>query len=351
MTADRPDTQKSATERVAGSAIADTTTALAVQDLAVRRSGQPMIGPLSFAAAGGSTVALVGETGAGKTLVLRSLMGLLPAGFDMTGEVRIGTNPSGPSGPSAPPLADPAALRAELGRRIGVVLQSPFTAFDPLRPVGFQVTEGVLRRKLMRKDAARERAARLLRQMGFEQPDELGKLFPNQLSGGMAQRVAIAMSVMPSPAVVLADEPTSALDATLRIRVLELLQDFIREQDAVLVMVSHDLGLVADFSQQLIVLYSGRVVESGAATELLARPRHPYTQALIACTPQLGPNGQRELPSIPGSVPSPLQRIAGCRFAARCPLVIDRCRTEEPELRTIGGAKVACHRAEAAPHE
>jgi oligopeptide/dipeptide ABC transporter ATP-binding protein len=254
----------------------------------------------------------------------------------MTGEVRIGATSS---------LTDPAALRAELGRRIGVVLQSPFTAFDPLRPVGFQVTEGVLRRKLLRKDAARERAARLLRQMGFEQPDELGKLFPNQLSGGMAQRVAIAMSVMPSPAVVLADEPTSALDATLRIRVLELLQDFIREQDAVLVMVSHDLGLVADFSQQLIVLYSGRVVESGAAAELLARPRHPYTQALIACTPQLGPAGRRELPSIPGSVPSPLQHIAGCRFAARCPLVIDRCRTEEPPLRRIGGAQVACHLA------
>jgi oligopeptide/dipeptide ABC transporter ATP-binding protein len=345
MTADRPDTQKSATERVAGSAVLTNPTALAVQDLAVRRSGQPMIGPLSFAAAGGSTVALVGETGAGKTLVLRALMGLLPAGFDLAGAVTIGTIPS------APPLTDPAALRAELGRRIGVVLQSPFTAFDPLRPVGFQVTEGVLRRKLMRKDAARERAARLLRQMGFEQPDELGKLFPNQLSGGMAQRVAIAMAVMPSPAVVLADEPTSALDATLRIRVLELLQDFIREQDAVLVMVSHDLGLVADFSQQLIVLYSGRVVESGAAAELLARPRHPYTQALIACTPQLGPNGRRELPSIPGSVPSPLQRIAGCRFAARCPLVIDRCRTEEPRLRTIGGTQVACHRAEVAGDE
>jgi dipeptide transport system ATP-binding protein len=184
--------------------------------------------------------------------------------------------------------------------------------------------------------------------MGFDQPNELGKLFPNQLSGGMAQRIAIAMSVMPSPAVLLADEPTSALDATLRIRVLELLQGFVRQQHAVLVMVSHDLGLVADFSQQLIVLYSGRVVESGTAGELLARPRHPYTQALIACTPKLGLDGGRELPSIAGSVPSPLQRIAGCRFAARCPIVTERCRTEEPLLRTVGGAQVACHLAEKA---
>lgn len=310
--------------------------ALEVSDLAISRSGQPMIGPVSFAAAGGTTVALVGETGAGKTLVLRSLMGLLPAGFAMAGEIKIGNNG---------PMKTPASLRSELGRRISVVLQSPFTAFDPLRPVGFQVTEGVLRRKLMRREAARERAAGLLRQMGFEQPDELGKLFPNQLSGGMAQRVAIAMSVMPRPDVLLADEPTSALDATLRVRVLELLRDFVRAQGAVLVMVSHDLGLVADFSQQLIVLYSGRVVESGPAGELLARPRHPYTQALIACTPQLGPAGRRELPSIKGSVPSPLQPITGCRFAARCPLVTGRCRTEEPRLRLIGGAQVACHLA------
>jgi oligopeptide/dipeptide ABC transporter ATP-binding protein len=313
---------------------------LRVGDLTIRRdrAGPVMIGPVSFEAAGGSTVGLVGETGAGKTLVLRALMGLLPAGFEMAGEVQIGAD--------APSLSDSAALRAELGRRIGVVLQSPFTAFDPLRPVGAQVTEGVLRRKLMSKDAAREHAAGLLRQMGFDQPNELGKLFPNQLSGGMAQRIAIAMSVMPSPDVLLADEPTSALDATLRIRVLELLQGFVRQQNAVLVMVSHDLGLVADFSQQLIVLYSGRVVESGAAGELLARPRHPYTQALIACTPKLGLDGRRDLPSIPGSVLSPLQSISGCRFAARCPIVTERCRTEEPLLRTVGGAQVACHLAE-----
>jgi oligopeptide/dipeptide ABC transporter ATP-binding protein len=318
---------------------------LHVSNLTIRRTGDKqragpvMIGPVSFAAGGGSTVGLVGETGAGKTLVLRALMGLLPAGFEMAGEVQIGADA---------PHQDSAALRAELGRRIGVVLQSPFTAFDPLRPVGAQVTEGVLRRKLMSKVAAREHAAGLLRQMGFDQPNELGKLFPNQLSGGMAQRIAIAMSVMPSPAVLLADEPTSALDATLRIRVLELLQGFVRQQHAVLVMVSHDLGLVADFSQQLIVLYSGRVVESGTAGELLARPRHPYTQALIACTPKLGLDGGRELPSIAGSVPSPLQRIAGCRFAARCPIVTERCRTEEPLLRTVGGAQVACHLAEKA---
>jgi ABC-type glutathione transport system ATPase component len=165
---------------------------LRVDDLTIRRghAGPVMIGPVSFAADGGSAIGIVGETGAGKTLVLRALMGLLPTGFEMAGEVRIGP---------AAPHRDAAALRAELGRQIGVVLQSPFTAFDPLRPVGKQIVEGVLRRRLMRKAAAQDRASSLLRQMGFERPAELQKLFPNQLSGGMAQRVAIAMSVMPSP--------------------------------------------------------------------------------------------------------------------------------------------------------
>jgi oligopeptide/dipeptide ABC transporter ATP-binding protein len=307
---------------------------LRVADLAISRDREPMIGPVWFEVPAGSAVSIVGETGAGKTLLLRSLMGLLPAGFGMSGEVTVA---------DGQPLRTPAQLRAELGRHVGVVLQNPFTAFDPLRPVGKQVTEGVLRRKLMTRQAAGERAVGLLRQAGFERPDELQRLFPGQLSGGMAQRVAIAAAVMPDPGVVLADEPTSALDAVLRVRVLGLLREFARRRGAALVMISHDLSLAAEFSQQLIVLYSGRVVESGPAAELTATPRHPYTRALIACTPRLGSDGKRELPSIPGSVPSPLQQIKGCRFAARCPLVIDRCRTEEPELRTLGGARVACH--------
>jgi oligopeptide/dipeptide ABC transporter ATP-binding protein len=296
-----------------------------------------MIGPVSVAVAAGEAIGIVGETGAGKTLLLRSLMGLLPIGFTMSGSVSIGANGT--------QLQTEAALRAELGRRVGVVLQSPFTAFDPLRPVRTQLTEGVLRRKLLPPPAAKERAMNLLDQMGFERPEELIRLFPSQLSGGMAQRVAIAMAVMPDPDVVLADEPTSALDATLRVRVLELLQAFVRRRDAVLVMVSHDLRLAAEFSQRLVVLYSGRVVEFGPAREVSERPRHPYTRALTACTPSVGAEGKRELPTIPGTVPSPLEAITGCRFASRCPLVIDRCRIEEPQLRPMGGVQVACHRA------
>lgn len=308
---------------------------LRVSGLAISHGGTPVIGPLSFEVPAGASVTIVGETGAGKTLLLRSLMGLLPAGFEMAGEVYVSD--------AGKPLRTAAELRAQLGRHLGVVLQNPFQAFDPLRPVGRQVTEGVLRRKLLGKRAAQERAVTLLRQMGFDRPEEVQRLFPGQLSGGMAQRVAIATAVMPDPGVVLADEPTSALDAMLRVRVLGLLREFAGRRGAALVMISHDLSLAAEFSQQLIVLYSGRVVETGPAAELAAIPRHPYTRALLACTPQVSTEGKRELPSIPGSVPSPLQPRAGCRFAARCPLVIERCRTEEPRLRTLGGAQVACH--------
>ncbi len=311
---------------------------LRVSGLAISHGGTPMIGPVSFEVPAGASVTIVGETGAGKTLLLRSLMGLLPAGFEMAGEVHV-------SG-AGQPLRTAAELRAQLGRLVGVVLQNPFQAFDPLRPVGRQVTEGVLRRKLIGKQAARERAVTLLRQMGFDRPEEVQRLFPSQLSGGMAQRVAIAAAVMPDPGVVLADEPTSALDAMLRVRVLGLLREFACCCGAALVMISHDLSLAAEFSQQLIVLYSGRVVEAGSAAELTAIPRHPYTRALLACTPQVSTEGKRELPSIPGSVPSPLQPLAGCRFAARCPLAIERCLTEEPRLRPLGGAQVACHVAE-----
>lgn len=308
---------------------------LRVSGLAISHGGTPVIGPLSFEVPAGASVTIVGETGAGKTLLLRSLMGLLPAGFEMAGEVYVSD--------AGKPLRTAAELRAQLGRHVGVVLQNPFQAFDPLRPVGRQVTEGVLRRKLIGRQAAQERAVTLLRQMGFDRPEEVQRLFPGQLSGGMAQRVAIATAVMPDPGVVLADEPTSALDAMLRVRVLGLLREFAGRRGAALVMISHDLSLAAEFSQQLIVLYSGRVVETGPAAELAAIPRHPYTRALLACTPQVSTEGKRELPSIPGSVPSPLQPRAGCRFTARCPLVIERCRTEEPRLRTLGGAQVACH--------
>jgi oligopeptide/dipeptide ABC transporter ATP-binding protein len=240
-------------------------------------------------------------------------------------------------------LCDADALRAELGRRIGVVLQNPFTSFDPLKSVGSQIVEGVVRRKIMSRPEAEARARELLSEMGFADDSAVLRLFPHQLSGGMAQRISIAMAVMPQPAVVLADEPTSALDATLRTGVLELLRRFIESTGAVLVLVSHDLGLIAGFCQALIVMYGGRVVESGPATDLLSRPTHPYTKALVDCTPNIGGDSRRRLASIPGSAVSLFAAGEGCRYAPRCPFVMDVCHTIDPPLQAFGGTQVACH--------
>jgi oligopeptide/dipeptide ABC transporter ATP-binding protein len=313
-------------------------TGLAVRDLMVWREGNsvvPAVGPVSILARPGTAVGIVGETGAGKTLTLRALMGLLPPGFTMSGSVVFEEG--------SPARTEESELRAELGQRVGVVLQNPFSVFDPLKPVGSQVCEGVIRRRLLGKQQARDRASRLLGAMGFQSVQTLLKLFPNQLSGGMAQRVAIAMALMPEPTVLLADEPTSALDASLRVGALQLLKTFTRANNAVLVLVSHDLGLVSGFCESLLVLYGGRVVEAGPTEHLTDDPKHPYTKALWGCTPQIGDEGRRALPSIIGSVAPLAEGGTGCRFAPRCPEAVERCLKEEPVLEEAGSVDVACH--------
>jgi oligopeptide/dipeptide ABC transporter ATP-binding protein len=313
---------------------------LDVSDLVIYRRGQPRraIGPLDFQVEQGSTLGIVGETGAGKTMALRALMGLLPESFSMSASVRIGA--------SGAPLTDAEALRGQLGKAVGVVPQNPLTAFDPLEHVGSQVIEGVVRRGALTRGAALARAKRLLGEMGFSRPEDVMKLYPNQLSGGMAQRVSIVMAVMPEPNVVLADEPTSALDAVLRVGVLELLSRLTDESGSVLVLVSHDISLVARFCQRLIVMYGGRMVESGPADELLARPRHPYTRALLACTPLVGTEGRRALASIPGRAASLFDPSPGCRFADRCLVALPICSKDEPELVLRGKRRTACYVAE-----
>jgi len=312
------------------------TVGLDVSDLVIYRRRQQSrgIGPLDFQIEQGSTLGIVGETGAGKTMALRALMGLLPEGFSMSASVRIGA--------TGEPLTDAEALRGKLGKAVGVVPQNPLTAFDPLKSVGAQIVEGVVRRKMLTTGAALMRASKLLAEMGFSRPEDVLKLYPNQLSGGMAQRIAIVMAVMPEPSVVLADEPTSALDAVLRLGVLDLLQRLATESGSVLVLVSHDISLVARFCQRLIVMYGGRVVESGAAAELLSLPRHPYTKALLACTPLVGTEGRRTLATIPGRAASLFESNPGCRFAARCPLALDMCRHDEPQLVQRGSHRTAC---------
>ncbi len=311
---------------------------LEVSDLVVRRQGQPdrtILGPLDFEVEQGSVIGIVGETGAGKTLTLRALMGLLPDGFSTTAAVRIGM--------AGPRLTNEAELRAQLGTTVGVVSQNPLTAFDPLKSVESQVVEGVVRRKILSGQAARDRARRLLAEVGFSQPESVMKLFPNQLSGGMAQRISIVMAVMPEPSVVFADEPTSALDAVLRLGVLELLRGIAQTRHSVVVLVSHDLSLVARFCDRLVVMYRGRAIESGPADKVLSQPLHPYTRALVACSPRVGIEGRRTLASIPGRADGLFGPEPGCRFAPRCPLALPVCQSDEPPLVDHDDHATACH--------
>ena len=289
---------------------------------------------MSFDVAAGELLGIVGETGAGKTLTVKSLLALLPTGMRARGTVSFG---------AAEPidLARPEALRAARGRDIGIVLQNPVAMFDPLVKLRHQLVEGVVRRDLLSKRDALARARELVSAMGFDEPDVVLELYPHELSGGMAQRMGIAMALMPRPKVVVTDEPTSALDAHLRIEVLSLLSSIARDEGTAVIVVSHDLGLVSHFCTVLTVMYAGRVVEQGETGGVLHNPQHPYTLALRECSTALDAEPRRPLRVIAGSPPAPGSWPSGCVFAPRCPLVFDRCIAERPRAATprpaVGG--------------
>jgi len=281
---------------------------------------------------------IVGETGAGKTLSMKAILGLLPPGVWATGSVSIDGQPS-------IDLTHSRALAAQRGRDIGIVLQNPAGMFDPLIRVKHQLVEGVVRHGLLKRKAALRRASELLDSMRFSDVGAVLELYPHQLSGGMAQRVAIAMALMPQPTVIVADEPTSALDAHIRVEALELLRRVAREQDTAIILVSHDLGLVSHFSDQIAVMYAGRVVENGPTEIVLADPQHPYTRALLRCSPALDVEPRVLLEVIAGVPPLTGEPPDGCPFAPRCPLAFERCRHEHPALRSSGERSAACHLA------
>ena len=318
------------------------TAALAVEGLSVRLDidgvRRSLVEDVTFSVPRGSVMGIVGETGAGKTMTVRSLLGLLPPGIASTGELQL-------DGAGAISLSDQAALRRVRGSGIGIVLQNPVGMFDPLIRMGSQLIEGVVRRKLMSRTDALDRGQRLLSHLGFPDPEAALHLYPHQVSGGMGQRLAIAMVLMPRPRVIVADEPTSALDANLRVDALRLLQTLGREEDAAIVLVSHDLGLVSSFCASLAVMYAGRIVEQGPTGSVLGYAEHPYTRALAACSTSLDVAPRVPLAVIPGTAPAPADRPAGCAFAPRCPLAFDRCVAERPELRAVGDRLAACHLA------
>lgn len=286
---------------------------------------------VSFSVEAGETVGIVGESGCGKTVTSLSLMGLIPRppGRIVEGSsIRFG----GRELTSLPPKA----FRKLRGKEIAMIFQEPMTSLNPVYTVGDQIREALRLHRGLDRRAGRDAGVALLREVGIPEPDRRFDEFPHQLSGGMRQRVMIAMALAGEPALLIADEPTTALDVTIQAQILELLAGLRVKRRMALLLITHDLGVVAEICDRVLVMYAGQVVESGAVEEIFLRPRHPYTQGLLDSLPRLEDRGRRLRP-IDGTVPSPVNWPNGCRFQARCSAAWDRCAAEAPPLVSIDG--------------
>ena len=276
----------------------------------------------------GETVAVVGESGSGKSVTAMAVLGLLGNGRVSGGRVewdgRDITHASG------------KAMRSVRGNDIAVVFQDPMTSLDPLYTIGNQLSEAIRLHRRMPRKRARARAVELLRMVGIPDPAEKVDAYPHQLSGGQRQRVMIAGALACSPRLLIADEPTTALDVTVEAQVLRLMRDLQQETGVALMLITHDMGVVAEMADRVVVFYAGHVVEAGAADEVLSRPRHPYTRALLTAIPRRDTPREQPMPAIPGTVPSLHEMPAGCRFATRCSQAASRCLEPQPLLRIHG---------------
>src|SRR3954465_11878619 len=305
---------------------------------------------VSFEINAGETVGLVGESGCGKSVTALSLMRLVrPPGRIEPGSVLEfdGTNLV---------TIDEKEMREIRGERIAMVFQEPMTALNPVFKIGDQIAEVVRVHHGGAKQEARDRAVKMLETVGIASPEQRAGEYPHQLSGGMRQRVVIAMALVMNPALVIADEPTTALDVTIQAQILELLQQLQRRFGMSILLITHDLGVVAETVSRVLVMYGGEIVEEAPVKTLYAEAHHPYTEGLLAAMPRLGQARER-LQTIPGTVPPPTRWPNGCRFHDRCPYAWERCITEHPPLYQIGTSHISrCHLAEepdrrAHPHE
>jgi oligopeptide/dipeptide ABC transporter ATP-binding protein len=283
----------------------------------------------------GETVALVGESGCGKSVSALSVMRLVaaPAGRIVGGEIVF-------KGKDLLTLSE-EQMRRIRGREIGMIFQEPMTSLNPVLSVGRQLTETVEVHLGMTPGQSRARAIELLSLVGVSDPERRLNQYPHQFSGGMRQRMMIAMALSCSPPLVLADEPTTALDVTIQAQILELMKDLSRRLGAAMLMITHNLGVVARYADRVNVMYAGRIVERATARELYANPRHPYTLGLLRSVPRLDEPRKAKLQPIPGQPPDLSRLPGGCAFAPRCPYVVQRCRTEVPPLDKLGAEHVA----------
>jgi len=307
-------------------------------DIATPRGSERVVNGATFSLAEGGSLGVVGESGSGKTMTALALMGLAPESATVSGSIRF-------EGRELVGLSE-EALRPLRGDRIAMIFQEPMTALNPLHRVGAQVAEPLILHRRMTKAAAFERAVRLLEHVRLADPGRAAHAYPFALSGGERQRAMIAMAIGCSPRLVIADEPTTALDVTVQAQILALIDGLRRESGMALLLVSHDLAVIAGHCERVIVMYAGLVMESGPVEEILSDPKNPYTRALLEARPEPGaPRGAR-LKAIPGSPPVHHETGPGCAFAGRCELTVDVCRTTPPPQVAFGPERLSrCHRA------
>ena len=301
---------------------------------------------LSFTVAPGETLAIVGESGCGKSVTSMSILRLIqsPPGR-IAGSIRF-------EGRELLDLPE-AAMRRIRGNEIAMIFQEPMTSLNPVLTVGRQITETLRLHQGLSARAAEARAAEALSLVGIPAPERRAREYPHQLSGGMRQRVMIAMALACNPKLLIADEPTTALDVTIQAQILDLMRGLKQRIGSAIMLITHDLGVVAETAERGVVMYAGRKVEEAPVAALFAHPAHPYTLGLLGAVPRLGAGAEgtarTRLAEIPGLVPSLRARIAGCPFAPRCARADDHCRAEAPALRTLApGHAVACHHPEGA---
>ena len=300
---------------------------------------QPTVTDVSFHLERGELLSLVGESGCGKSVSCLSLARLLPPQAKIvSGEIILETE----AGPIDLLSLTPKQLRKIRGKEIAYIFQEPSMCLNPVMRVGDQIAEAIELHCPDISDPIAE-AVELLRQAGIPEPEARVRLYPHEMSGGMQQRVMIAMALASRPSVLVADEPTTALDVTIQAQILELLDKLRRERNMSVILVTHNLGIVAELADRVEVMYAGRIVEEAAADKLIASPRHPYTKALLAAVPVLGEK-KKQLQTIPGIVPSPCDFPPGCRFCDRCSAAVpDLCREQVPPLTGTDGHLTACH--------
>jgi peptide/nickel transport system ATP-binding protein len=299
-----------------------------------RRGTLVAVDSVSFSIAAGEVLGVVGESGAGKSITGAAIIGLIDppgrigAGRILLGERRIDN-------------LSPEALRKVRGREIGAVFQDPLTSLNPLYTVGRQLTETITTHLDLSATAARKRALALLTEVGIAAPERRFNHYPHQFSGGMRQRVVIALALAAGPKLIIADEPTTALDVSIQAQIIALLKRLCREHGTAVMLITHDMGVIAETADRVAVMYAGRIVEIGPVADVIHRPAHPYTRGLMGSIPSIA--AEREtLAQIDGSMPRLTAIPAGCAFNPRCAHAFERCRIERPELKPVEATRAAC---------